>query len=114
MIGTIYKICAHEVWAESEVAGRFVGAGIDLIDGYIHFSTAAQVKETARKHFKGQKNLLLIAVDPAALGDRLKYEPSRGGDLFPHLYAELPMSAVLWVKPLPVGEDGEHLFPALD
>jgi len=114
MVGTIYKIVSHQVWSESEAAGRFVGAGIDLADGYIHFSTAAQVVETARRHFKGQDGLLLVAIDPAALGDRLKYEPSRGGDLFPHLYAELPMSAVLWAKPLPVGADGDHTFPALD
>lgn len=114
MVAAIYKIVSHGLWSESDVAGRFVGAGIDLADGYIHFSTAAQVRETARRHFRGQEDLLLVAVDPAALGDRLKYEPSRGSDLFPHLYAELPLSAVLWVKPLPIGGDGAHVFPALD
>ncbi|MBX3578599.1 MAG: DUF952 domain-containing protein [Rhizobiaceae bacterium] len=114
MTGSIYKIVPRDLWEASEAAGRFVGAGIDLVDGYIHFSTAAQVKETARRHFADQADLLLVAVDPAALGDRLRFEPSRGGDLFPHLYAELPMSAVLRVEPLPLDADGVHIFPALD
>lgn len=108
---TIYKICPAPLWREAEAAGSFAGAAIDLTDGYIHFSTAAQAVETAAKHFSGQDDLLLVAVDGAALGPALKYEPSRGGALFPHLYAALPMTAVRWVKPLPLGADGRHVFP---
>ena len=82
-------------------------------DGYLHFSTGQQVRETAARHFAGQGDLLLIAVDADSLGTALRYEPSRGGDLFPHLYAPLPLSSVLWVKPLPLGADGHHAFPDL-
>jgi uncharacterized protein (DUF952 family) len=109
----IYKICPQSLWHDAEAAGSFAGAPIDLQDGYLHFSTAAQVRETAAKHFKGQDDLLLIAIDADSLGDALRYEPSRGGDLFPHLYTSLPLSAVLWIKPLPLGQDGQHLFPDL-
>lgn len=91
--------------------GHFAGAPVDLADGFIHFSTGLQVRETAAKHFAGQADLLLVAVDPAKLGDALRWEPSRGGALFPHLYAPLPLDAVQWVKPLPLGADGVHLFP---
>ena len=108
-----YKICPEPLWREAEAAGVFRGAPIDLTDGYIHFSTADQVRETAAKHFAGQENLLLIAVDAQALGEALRYEPSRGGDLFPHLYAPLDPSAALWVKPLPLGPEGYHRFPDL-
>ena len=111
MTSIIYKICPKPLWAKAEAAGVFEGAPIDLADGYIHFSTADQVAETASKHFAGQADLLLIAIDGAALGDALKFEPSRNGALFPHLYAELPLAAVLWVKPLPIGDDGNHVFP---
>ena len=107
----IYKICPELLWREAEKAGRFDGAPIDVQDGYIHFSTADQVRETAAKHFAGQDSLLLIAIDAAALGSALKYEPSRGGALFPHLYAPLGLDAVKWVRPLPLGIDGNHLFP---
>jgi uncharacterized protein (DUF952 family) len=111
MAETIYKIAPAALWREAQAAGRFTGAPVDLADGYIHFSTASQARETAAKHFHGQADLLLVAVDAAALGEALKWEPSRGGDLFPHLYADLPLSAVRWVKPLPWGPEGEHLFP---
>lgn len=111
---TIYKICPEGLWREAEKAGVFNGASIDLTDGYIHFSTAAQARETAAKHFAGQQGLLLVAVDAAKLGDALKYEVSRGGALFPHLYAPLALSAVRWVKPLPVGASGAHDFPDLE
>ncbi|MBB4063912.1 DUF952 domain-containing protein [Gellertiella hungarica] len=111
--GVIYKIVPESLWAEARAEGLFRGAAIDLTDGYIHFSTAAQARETADRHFAGQKGLLLVAVEGAALGDALKYEPSRGGDLFPHLYAHLPMGAVLWEKPLPLGPDGRHQFPEM-
>lgn len=107
----IYKICSAALWRDAEAAGRFDGAPVDLADGFIHFSTAAQVPETAAKHFAGQDDLLLIAVDAAALGKALPYEPSRGGALFPHLYGPLPLSAVRHVAKLPVGPDGVHVFP---
>ncbi|MEZ5802286.1 MAG: DUF952 domain-containing protein [Rhizobiaceae bacterium] len=110
----IYKICPEPLWREAEKAGRFEGAPIDIQDGYIHFSTADQVRETAAKHFAGQDNLLLIAIDAAALGPALKYEASRGGALFPHLYAALGLNAVKWVRSLPLGTDGNHLFPDLE
>jgi uncharacterized protein (DUF952 family) len=109
----IYKICPEPLWRDAERAGVFTGAAIDLADGYIHFSTAAQVAETAARHFAGQRGLVLVAVDAEALGDALRYEPSRGGDLFPHLYAPLSLDAVRRVEPLPVGDDGRHVLPAL-
>jgi uncharacterized protein (DUF952 family) len=109
----IYKITPAALWREAEASGEFRGAPVDLADGYIHFSTAEQVRETAAKHFAGQGDLLLAAVDPRHLGAALRYEPSRGGALFPHLYAPLSLSAVLWVKPLPLDDDGTHTFPDL-
>ncbi|MBF9195764.1 DUF952 domain-containing protein [Microvirga terrestris] len=110
----IYKICPSVLWQEAEKVGFFTGAPIDIQDGYLHFSTAEQVRETAARHFAGQSDLLLIAIDADSLGSTLRFEPSRGGDLFPHLYTHLPLSAVRWVKPLPLGADGQHLFPDLD
>jgi uncharacterized protein (DUF952 family) len=107
----VYKIAPRDLWEAAERAGRFDGAPVDAADGYIHFSTAAQAKETAARHFAGQDDLLLVAVDEAALGEALKWEPSRGGALFPHLYGPLPLSAVLWASLLPLGPDGVHLFP---
>jgi uncharacterized protein (DUF952 family) len=99
MSSFIYKIVPQSLWREAERAGTF---------------TAAQVRETASKHFAGQGDLLLVAVEGAALGDALRWEPSRGGALFPHLYAALPVDAALWVRPLPLGPDGQHLFPELE
>ncbi|WP_427140462.1 DUF952 domain-containing protein [Shinella sp. G-2] len=113
MAKTIYKIVPASLWQNAKDAGIFKGAAIDLTDGYIHFSTAPQAKETVARHFAGQADLLLIAVDADALGEKLVFEPSRGGDLFPHLYADLPLSAVVWEKPLPLGEDGAHQFPEM-
>jgi uncharacterized protein (DUF952 family) len=107
----IYKICPETLWREAERAGVFRGAPVDLADGFIHFSTAAQAVETAAKHFAGQAGLVLVAVDEAALGEALRYEVSRGGALFPHLYGPLPIDAVRWVRPLPLGPDGRHVFP---
>jgi len=107
----IYKIAPEALWRQAETAGVFRGAPIDLADGFIHFSTSEQVRETAARHFAGQQGLLLVAVDVDALGELLKYEVSRGGALFPHLYAPLDLSAVVWVKPLPLGADGLHVFP---
>ena len=112
-VATIYKIVPAASWRAAEAAGRFIGAGVDLADGYIHFSTAAQVQDTAARHFAGVTGLLLVAVDVGVLADALRWEPSRGGDLFPHLYADLPLAAVRWAVPLPVDADGRHQFPAL-
>ncbi len=98
---TIYKILPRDMWEAAMAAGHFNGSAVDLADGFIHFSTAAQVHETAAKHFAGVSDLLLVAVPAATLGDAIKWEPSRGGDLFPHLYGSLPVAAVSWVKPLP-------------
>jgi uncharacterized protein (DUF952 family) len=107
----IYKISPRAAWQAAEAAGVFTGAPVDIADGYIHFSTAGQARETAAKHFTGQADLVLAAIEAAALGDALKWEPSRGGDLFPHLYAPLPMASVAWVNDLPLGADGRHVFP---
>jgi uncharacterized protein (DUF952 family) len=109
----VYKIVATEEWAEAEAAGAFTGASVDRADGFIHFSTAKQAPETAAKWFAGRGDLTLAAVDTEALGDDLRWEPSRGGALFPHLYAALPMSAVVWSRPLPLGSDGGHVFGIL-
>jgi uncharacterized protein (DUF952 family) len=111
---TIYKICSAQLWRDAQRAGRFGGAPPDERDGFIHFSTAAQVAETAAKHFAGAAGQVLVAVDAGALDGGLKWEPSRGGDLFPHLYGALSLQAVLWVVPLPLGPDGRHVFPELD
>jgi uncharacterized protein (DUF952 family) len=110
----IFKIVATEDWRAAEAAGVFVGAPVDRADGYIHFSTAGQAAETAAKWFAGREGLTLVAVDSGALGDALRWEPSRGGALFPHLFADLPMSAVRWVRPLPLGPDGRHVFGSLE
>lgn len=110
----IFKITTLGAWANAEVAGRFNGAGVDLRDGYIHFSTATQLRETLEHHYAGLDGLVLIAVDADELGDKLVYEPSRGGDMFPHLYGPLTMAAVLWVKPLVLRSDGTHALPDLE
>ncbi len=96
----IYKIVDCDLWQSAKKAEMFVGAGIDIADGYIHFSAPDQVVETAAKHFVGIDNLLLVAIDANLLGDQLKWELSRGGALFPHLYEPLPMTAVLWSRPI--------------
>jgi uncharacterized protein (DUF952 family) len=111
MSDIIYKICPAAMWREAEASGTFAGAPVDLADGYIHFSTAEQAVETAAKHFSGQGDLLLVAVDAAALGEALRWEVSRGGALFPHLYAPLDPRSALWARPLPLGADGRHVFP---
>lgn len=102
----IYKIAERTAWDDALASGKYLGSADDNRDGFIHFSTAEQLAGTARKHFAGQLDLLLIAVDPAALGEALKWEASRGGALFPHLYAALPASAALWVRDLPLATDG--------
>jgi uncharacterized protein (DUF952 family) len=113
-VSTIYKICEQTLWSAAEAEGMFRGSPVDGRDGFIHFSTAAQVAETAAKHFAGATDLILVAVDGNALGSSLKWEPSRGGDLFPHLYAALPIATVLWTRPLPIAADGRHLIPELE
>lgn len=110
---TIYKICPAVAWRKAESDGVFRGSGIDRDDGYIHFSTGAQVAETAARFFAGQNDLMLVAVDTKRLGDALKWEPARAGDVFPHLYAPLAVSDILWAKTLPLDTDGQHQFPAL-
>lgn len=109
----IYKICSYALWHEAQRSGMFPGSPADQRDGFIHFSTAAQVAETAAKHFAGERELVLLMVDSAALGDALKWEPSRGGASFPHLYGSLGTSAVINVAPLPLGQDGQHVFPTM-
>jgi len=113
-VTVIYKICPVPLWKAAERTGVFRGSEVDRRDGFIHFSSADQVVETAGKHFGGQNGLLLVRIDSAKLGDRLKWEPSRGGALFPHLYGDLDLTAVMRVEPLPLGPDGRHIFPVLD
>ena len=110
---TLYKICPGALWQEAERAGVFRGSEDDRRDNFIHFSTAAQLAETAARHFAGQTDLLLISVDGRKLGDALKWEPSRGGALFPHLYGDLDLAAVIGTEALPLGPNGRHIFPIL-
>ena len=110
---TIYKICPASAWREAERQGVFRGSADDVRDGFIHFSTAAQVAETARKHFFGQTGLFLIAVDVDALGEALRWEPSRNDELFPHLYGELDLGAVTAILDLRARSDGYHDVPEL-
>ncbi|HZS83267.1 MAG TPA: DUF952 domain-containing protein [Stellaceae bacterium] len=110
----VYHMCRAEEWRAAGAAGVYRGSSQDAADGFIHFSTAAQLPASAAKHRAGQAGLVLLAVDPDALGDALRWESARGGALFPHLYGELPCSAVRSVSPLPLGADGRHVFPSLD
>jgi uncharacterized protein (DUF952 family) len=110
----VYKIVASEEWAEAEAAGVFMGGSVDRADGFIHFSTAEQAPATAAKWFADRGDLTLAAIDTEALGNHLRWEPSRAGALFPHLYGALPMSAVVWSRPLPLGLDGRHVFGSLE
>lgn len=107
----IFKIFRTDEWQALRKLGRTMGAPVDLADGYVHFSTAAQAAETAAKHFAGADGLFLIAVETDAVGDALKWEASRGGALFPHLYREMMLADVVWAQPLPL-LDGLHQFPA--
>jgi uncharacterized protein (DUF952 family) len=108
---TVYKICTAAEWREAEKAGVYRGSAADRKDGFIHFSSSRQLEETAAKHFAGQRDLVLVAVSDAALGHRLKWEPSRAGKLFPHLYGDLNLSAVRRVDPLPLDDSGCHILP---
>jgi uncharacterized protein (DUF952 family) len=112
-MAVVYKLVPEALWRDAERMGVFTGAPVDTADGFVHFSTADQVKETAARHFAAQPGLLLVAVAAERLGDALRYEPSRGGELFPHLYAPLGMDAVLSVTPLPLDAEGRHEFPDL-
>jgi uncharacterized protein (DUF952 family) len=114
MAGLIFHMCRKDEWEDARSRGAYAGSSQDRADGFIHFSTAAQLPDSARKHRAGQPDIVLLAVDPARLGDALKWEPSRGGALFPHLYGELPVPAVRWTKDLPLGPDGIHILPHLD
>jgi uncharacterized protein (DUF952 family) len=107
----IYKIFTGAQWAELQRGGETPGAPVDLADGFVHFSTAAQAAETAAKHFAGQDGLILLAVEADVLGVALKWEPSRGGALFPHLHAPLRLADVAWARPLALGPDRAHVFP---
>lgn len=106
----IYKILRADEWAALRAQGETPGAPIDVADGYVHFSTAAQAEETAARHFAGVADLMLLALEADSLGDALKWEPSRGGALFPHFYGPLRLADVVWAQPLPL-EDGTHAFP---
>lgn len=109
----IYKILPASLWAAAQDEGALRGSAVDVADGYIHFSTAGQAAETAAKHFAGENDLVLLQVDADTLGAALKWEPSRGGALFPHLYAPLKIEHVIRADPLPLGADGRHIFPLL-
>jgi uncharacterized protein (DUF952 family) len=109
----IYKICQRTEWLAAEHHGEFRGSEADARDGFIHFSTAAQLVATAAKHFAGASDLLLVAVDTGALGQALKWETSRGGELFPHLYAALPLKVVRWTRPLADEVEGVRAMPEL-
>jgi uncharacterized protein (DUF952 family) len=111
---TIYKICDAARWSEAERDGEFHGSAADLADGYIHFSAATQLAETAARHFAGMSDLVLVVVEAEGLGGALKWEPSRGGALFPHLYGALPLRAVRWVRPLRIDDNGRHILPPLE
>ena len=111
MSDLIYKIVSRTEWQAAESIGLFLGSVVDLQDGFVHFSTADQAPETASKHFAGQSELVLVVVAASQLGDELKWEPSRGGELFPHLYSPLPVDAVNHVFDLELDTDGKHIFP---
>jgi uncharacterized protein (DUF952 family) len=112
-VRTIYKICPASAWREAERQGVYHGSADDVRDGFIHFSNASQVAETAKKFFFGQTGLFLIAVDADALGDQLRWEPSRNDELFPHLYGELDLGAVTNVLSMLARSDGYHDIPEL-
>lgn len=107
----IYHVCRANEWSAAQAAGAYGGSSQDLADGFIHFSAAAQLVESVAKHRAAQDGLVILEVDAEALGPALKWEPSRGGLLFPHLYGKLPLTAVVRAVPLPLGGDGKHVFP---
>lgn len=115
MTTIIYHICRADEWRAAQDSGAYRGSSQDAADGFIHFSTAAQVEASAARHRAGQSGLVLLAVEVAALGAALKWEPARGGQSFPHLYGALPVAALCWAKDLPWdGASGRHLFPPIE
>ena len=112
-MSAIFHMARVAEWRDAEARGRYPGSAEDRADGFIHFSTAGQVRESAAKHRTGESGLVLVACDPNALGEALKWEEARGGQIFPHLYGAIPMSTVLWTAPLPLDADGVHIFPEL-
>ena len=112
MTALIFHVCKKTDWEAAQASGApYRGSADDLRDGFIHFSAADQLAESVAKHRAGQSGLLLLAVDPERLGQALKWEPSRGGALFPHLYGPLATEAVVWARDLPLGPEGRHVFP---
>lgn len=107
----IYHICRRYDWRAGSSGGAYHAPETDRADGFLHFSNAAQIVDSAAKHRAGETGLVLLAVDAAKLGDALRWELSRGGALFPHLYGNLPLDAVIAVHDLPLGPDGRHVFP---
>lgn len=107
----IYKICSRSEWESALAQGEYPGAPIDVQDGFIHFSSSHQVKETASKHFAGLRDLVLVAFATEQFGDDLRWEVSRGGDLFPHLYGRLLTNTACEIFDLPLDDDGQHIFP---
>jgi uncharacterized protein (DUF952 family) len=114
MNALIFHMCRREEWDAARARGIYAGSSQDLQDGFIHFSTAEQLPESARRHRAGQAGLVLLAADPQLLGDALRWEPSRSGMLFPHVYGGLPVAAVRWTRDLPLGPDGVHVLPPLE
>ena len=110
----VFKIVGADEWRTAEASGAFAGAEVDRVDGYIHLSAADQAAETAAKWFAGRHDLILVALDAEALGSDLRWEVSRGGAKFPHLYGPIMTSAVVWSRPLPLGADGRHVFGSLE
>ena len=108
----IFKIAEGDSWQAAQTSGEFRGSADDSRDGFIHFSTAEQTRATAAKHFSGRAGLVIVAIDADRLGPALKWEASRGGALFPHLYAALPMDAVAWWRAIQLGDDGVHILPS--
>jgi uncharacterized protein (DUF952 family) len=108
---TIYRLLSARAWQAAEQSGSYLGSEHDLRDGFIHFSSASQLAETAARHYAAQAGLVLLSVDASQLGQALRWEPSRGGALFPHLYGALPTSAVTKAEPVPLTADGRHVFP---
>ena len=113
-MGKIFHLADKTAWQKAQRTGKYFGSANDAADGFMHFSTREQVRESAAKHRRGVRDLLLLEVDAVALGDALRWEAARGGQLFPHLYAPLSVADVIAVHELPLGDDGLHVFPALD
>jgi uncharacterized protein (DUF952 family) len=111
MAEPVYKILSEQAFAEAWQKGEFAGSTDDLRDGFIHLSASHQLEGTLAKHYQGEAGLVLLALDPGRLGSDLKWEPSRGGALFPHLYAPLDLGALIWSEPIELGPDGRHVVP---